>query len=249
MHAIIFDTETTGLSAKDGDRIIEIGAVEMKDLIPTGRTFHQYVHPGDREIHPDALRVHGITMERLANEPRFEAVGQSFIDFCGDAMLVAHNAPFDIGFLNAEYGRMNLPPCDPELVLDTVQVARKKFPGARVSLDMLCDRFNISRANRVLHGALLDARLLAEVFIELMGGAQVKMGFDDEAETDAQRADPRTRRQTQHPPQPQRPSPLVYELTAEERERHNVMRAKIGEGALWNRYLKPLADTKTEGEA
>ncbi|MEM1317638.1 MAG: DNA polymerase III subunit epsilon [Pseudomonadota bacterium] len=241
MHAIIFDTETTGLSAKDGDRVIEIGAVEMKDLIPTGRTFHQYIHPGDREIHPDALKVHGITMERLANEPRFEAVGQSFKDFCGDAMLVAHNAPFDIGFLDAEYARMGLPACDPELVLDTVQVARKKFPGARVSLDMLCDRFDISRANRVLHGALLDARLLAEVFIELMGGAQVKMGFGDE-ESDVQRADPRARRKTQHPPQPQRPTPLVYELTPEERAAHDAMRAKIGESAIWNRYLGAVGD-------
>ncbi|MCQ8183826.1 DNA polymerase III subunit epsilon [Parvularcula maris] len=177
MRQIIFDTETTGFSPQDGDRLIEIGAVEMIDGNVTGETFHTYVNP-DREVPIEAYRVHQISTEFLRDKPRFheDSVGPAFLRFIGDAELVAHNAPFDMGFINAELALAGMPELT-NSVRDTVPLARRKFPGAPASLDALCQRFGISKAEREEkgHGALLDSELLAKVFIELTGGRQTAL--------------------------------------------------------------------------
>ena len=183
MREIIFDTETTGLSPEQGDRIIEIGAIEMVNRFPTGKTYHQYLHPGDRAIHPDAQNVHGISIEDLADKPSFSDVLDEFLAFFGEGQLIAHNAKFDMGFINAELKRLNQPTIENDRVIDTLVIARRKYPGARNSLDALCDRFGISNAHRTLHGALLDSELLADVYIELTGGRQAGFSLDHESET------------------------------------------------------------------
>ena len=167
MREIIFDTETTGLSPENGDRIIEIGAIELVNRFPTGNTFHEYLHPGDQEIHPDAERIHGISMAQLEGKPSFADILPKFLAFFETGTLIAHNAKFDVGFFDAELRRVNQAPIDVTRVVDTLAIAKRKFPGARNSLDALCDRFGISRASRTLHGALLDSELLADVY-ELM---------------------------------------------------------------------------------
>lgn len=171
MREIILDTETTGLDPNGGDRIVEIGCVELINHLPTGRTFHVYINP-ERDIPEEALRVHGITTEFLADKPRFAEVAVDFLAFIADDPLIIHNAAFDIAFLNAELRRLGLGALVPERAVDTVQIARSRFPGAQASLDALCRRFEIDLSGRDLHGALLDCRLLAEVYLELRGGRQ-----------------------------------------------------------------------------
>lgn len=171
MREIVLDTETTGLDPNGGHRIVEIGCVELINHLPTGQTFHVYINP-ERDIPEDALRVHGITAEFLADKPRFAEVAGDFLAFIGDDPLIIHNAAFDIGFLNAELRRLNHAGLALERAVDTVQVARKRFPGAQASLDALCRRLEIDLSGRDLHGALLDCRLLAEVYLELRGGRQ-----------------------------------------------------------------------------
>lgn len=171
MREIVLDTETTGLSPADGHRIIEIGALEMINHVPTGKTFHIYINP-ERDIEADAMAVHGITNERVANEPVFADIVDDFISFIGDAPLVIHNAPFDMGFINAEFekcGRARLPD---DRAIDTLVMARRKFPGGQASLDALCRKFGIDNSHRDLHGAMIDTDLLADVYIELLGGKQ-----------------------------------------------------------------------------
>ena len=235
MREIIFDTETTGLSAEGGDRIIEIGAIELINRFPTGNTFHEYIHPGDREIHPDAQRIHGISLEQLKDKPKFEDILPKFLEFFAEGTLIAHNAKFDVGFFDAELKRLNQPPVDTTRVVDTLAIAKRKFPGARNSLDALCDRFGISRASRTLHGALLDSELLADVYIELTGGRQVGMSLEvaenapagsDEA---AAQADSAARTL-------QRPTPLPPRLTEAEKAAHTSFIAAMGEGAVWNKW-------------
>ena len=175
MRQIFLDTETTGLNAEGGDRIVEIGCVEMVGRRLTGNNRHYYLNP-QRPSHPDALRVHGLTEEFLADKPLFADKVDEFLEFIGDAQLVIHNAQFDIGFLNAELERVG----KPKLVnayVDTVSVARRTFPGQRVSLDALCERFGVDNSNRIKHGALLDSELLAEVYLELSGGRQRDLGL------------------------------------------------------------------------
>ena len=176
MREIIFDTETTGLDSSE-DRIIEIGGVEMIDRFPTGRSLHFYVNPGDRRVHPEAVAIHGITDERLKDEPRFEGIVDAVIEFFGDARLVAHNAPFDVGFLNAEFARLGRPPLAQDRIIDSLSLARRKHPMAPNSLDALCRRYGIDNSGREKHGALLDSELLAEVYIELIGGKQTSLGL------------------------------------------------------------------------
>lgn len=171
MRQIVFDTETTGFNAEGDDRIVEIGALEVVNLIPTGRTYHQYINP-EREVPEGAAAVHGLTYERLKTEPVYAEIVEAFTDFIGDADLVAHNAEFDMRFINAEYKRLGMPPIPMSRAIDTLKTARKKFPGANNTLDALCRRFNVDSSERVLHGALLDAELLAEVYLELSGGRQ-----------------------------------------------------------------------------
>lgn len=171
MREIVLDTETTGLDPKDGHRIIEIGALELQNLMPTGRKLHLYINP-QRDIDPDAEKVHGISSAFLEDKPLFEAVASEFLDFVKDDPIIIHNAPFDVGFLDAELARMSHPPLESSRIVDTLPLARQKFPGAKASLDALCKRFEIDNSHRDLHGALIDADLLAAVYVELKGGRQ-----------------------------------------------------------------------------
>jgi len=172
---IILDTETTGIDPRD-HRVIEIGCVEIEDFIPTGRTFHHYVNP-DRAIEADAERVHGISNAMVADKPRFSAICDELLEFVGDAALIAHNAAFDRGFINAELGRAGRTPPPESRWLCTLQLAQKRYPGMHNSLDALCRRYNVSLVERDKHGALLDARLLAAVYLELKGGRERALDF------------------------------------------------------------------------
>lgn len=178
MREIVLDTETTGFNPQAGDRLVEIGCIELVNHIPTGRHFHVYVNP-ERSMPEDAFKVHGISDEFLKDKPLFAAVARDFCDFIGEDMLVIHNAAFDLGFLNAELARLEAgyPHLAMERAIDTVKIARAKFPGAQASLDALCKRFNIDNSARTKHGALLDAELLAEVYLELIGGRQQGLGL------------------------------------------------------------------------
>lgn len=172
MREIVFDTETTGLSFSGGDRLIEIGCVELVNRVETGQTFHAYVNPG-RQVHPDAVAVHGLTDAFLSDKPAFPAVAQGLAEFLGDSPLIAHNAMFDFGFLNGELGLCGRPLLSLDRMIDTLVMARQRHPGAKHTLDALCVRYGIDRSHRVLHGALLDAQLLAQVYVELCGGRQI----------------------------------------------------------------------------
>lgn len=173
------DTETTGLEPREGHRIVEIGALELINCIPTGKTFHVYINP-ERQVPAEAIAIHGLDDDFLRNKPRFADVAQDFLDFIADSPLVIHNAAFDTKFLNAELSAIEKPVLAFERIVDTLALARKKFPGARVSLDALCKRFRIDNTARTLHGALLDSELLAEVYLELTGGAQAALLTEEE---------------------------------------------------------------------
>jgi len=180
MREIVLDTETTGLNPKNGDRIVEIGCVELFNHVPTGEVYHQYVNP-ERDMPAEAERVHGLSETFLKDHPVFAEISDKFVDFVGDATLVIHNASFDMGFINAELERMNVEAIPMYRAVDTVTMARKKFPGAQASLDALCRRFGIDLSGRELHGALLDAQLLADVYLELLGGRQHGMDLAADA--------------------------------------------------------------------
>ncbi|MEM8696298.1 MAG: DNA polymerase III subunit epsilon [Pseudomonadota bacterium] len=184
MREIVFDTETTGLSPSDGHRLVEIGALEMVNRVETGRSFHIYCNP-ERDMPSEAFAVHGLSDAFLSNKPLFSAEAQNFIDFIDDSPLVAHNAQFDFGFLNAELERAGHAPVDMGRMIDTLAIARTKHPGAKHSLDALCSRYGIDRSQRVLHGALLDAQLLAQVYVELTGGRQIGLTLAAEEVPDA----------------------------------------------------------------
>ncbi|MEC7303041.1 MAG: DNA polymerase III subunit epsilon [Pseudomonadota bacterium] len=171
MREIVLDTETTGLDPKSGDRLVEIGCVELDNHLPTGRTYHQYVNP-ERDMPDEAFRVHGLSEAFLAKHPVFADIADAFLEFIGDADLVIHNASFDLGFINAELQRLGRASVENRRAIDTVQIARGKYPGAQASLDALCRRFEIDLSARTKHGALLDAELLADVYLELVGGRQ-----------------------------------------------------------------------------
>lgn len=172
---IVVDTETTGLDPGSGHRVVEIGCVELVNLVPTGRTYQQYLNP-ERDMPADAFQVHGLSIEFLTPQPLFAQIADAFLDFLGEAPLVIHNAAFDMKFINAELARLERPPLATERAVDTVALARRRFPGARASLDALCQRFGVDLSDRSVHGALLDANLLAEVYLALRGGKQP--GFD-----------------------------------------------------------------------
>jgi DNA polymerase III subunit epsilon len=172
MREIIFDTETTGLDPRSGDRLVEIGCVEMVNRVTTGATFHCYFNP-DRDMPAAAEAVHGLSATFLSDKPRFHEKAAEFLEFIGDSMLVAHNAGFDFGFVNMELEMCGLDPLSKERMIDTVALARVRHPGAKNSLDALCTRYGIDRSHRTLHGALLDAELLAQVYVELTGGRQI----------------------------------------------------------------------------
>lgn len=170
-RAVLFDTETTGLDPLTGDRVIEFAAIELINDLPTDRHFHRLIHP-EREIPAEATRVHGITLEQLEGAPRFAEVADDILTFLGEGMLIAHNAPFDFGFLNAELARIGRPSLERGRMLDTLALAKERYPGMPNSLDALCRRFGIDLSQRTTHNALLDCRLLADVYVELTGGRQ-----------------------------------------------------------------------------
>jgi DNA polymerase-3 subunit epsilon len=171
MREIVLDTETTGLSPDNGDRIVEIGCVELINHVPTNNTYQVYLNP-EKDMDPGAEKVHGLTNEFLLDKPKFIEIADSFLEFIGDSNLIAHNADFDINFLNSELVRAKKDKINNDRVVDTLKIARSKFPGARNSLDALCKRFFVDNSNRSLHGALLDSELLAEVYLELVGGKE-----------------------------------------------------------------------------
>ena len=227
MREIIFDTETTGLDPKTGDRMVEIGCIEMIGRVETGRTFHAYFNP-DRDMPPEAERVHGLSAAFLATKPRFAELADELLAFLGDSNLVAHNAGFDFGFLNAELAMCQLPPVDRARMVDTVAIARRKHPGAKLSLDALCSRYGIDRSHRVRHGALLDAELLAQLYVELMGGRQIGLELAAEVEVKTITVTTAVRAQAPRMHRPARP----HTASAEELARHAAFVEGI-KGAIW----------------
>jgi DNA polymerase-3 subunit epsilon len=230
---IVLDTETTGLSPLTGDRVVEIGGVELINHIPTGRNFHKYINP-ERQMTEDAFRVHGLSDEFLADKPRFHEVADELREFLGDAIVIAHNAPFDVQFLNFELEKARRPALANEII-DTVVLAREKHPGARVSLDALCKHYGIDNSRRTLHGALLDSEILADVYLELIGGRQVALALVEETRP-AIAGGPLTTHAA-----PQRPVPLPPRLDAEQIAAHLVLIRTMGEAALWGYYQDEAA--------
>jgi DNA polymerase-3 subunit epsilon len=209
MREIVLDTETTGLSASNGDRIIEIACLELMNHIPTGRQFQSYLNP-ERSVSADAFAIHGLSDGFLADKPRFAEIIGDLETFIADSPLVIHNAEFDLGFINAELARIERPPLDPTRAVDTVQIARRKFPGSPASLDALCKRFGVDNSARTKHGALLDVELLAEVYLELVGGRQAGLALLAEPGALAAiafDADPSGRNTAARPPRHHAPSP------------------------------------------
>ncbi|MBI0163841.1 DNA polymerase III subunit epsilon [Bartonella sp. M0283] len=229
MREIIFDTETTGLH-KETDRIVEIGCVEMVDRYLTDKTFHVYLNPQGVIIPDEVVAVHGLTNERLKDEPKFEEIADDFLSFIEGATLIAHNANFDLGFLNAELERIHKPLISVDRIIDTLAMARRKFPMGPNSLDALCKRFGIDNSRRTLHGALLDSEILADVYIELIGGKQGALGFDGaNADSKSNENDGQSKIVLKT-----RPEPLPSRLSEEDKAAHDALLAKIGEKAMWS---------------
>ncbi len=230
MRAIVLDTETTGFEPSEGHRIVEIGAIELFNDLPTGRNYHQYINP-ERAMPKEAFEVHGLGDEFLRNQPRFAEIAPGFLEFIGtEAPLIIHNAAFDMKFLNAELEWAKHTQIKAERALDTLLIARRRFPGSPASLDALCRRFGIDNSGREKHGALLDSEILAEVYLELIGGRQPDFGLaTGPARAPGQPAQPDWR------PRP-RPAPLPPRLTPEESAAHEAFVAAIGEVAIWRRY-------------
>lgn len=202
MREVVLDTETTGLGPDSGDRIVEIGCVELVNHLPTGRHFHEYINP-ERDMPEQAQAIHGLSQEFLSDKPKFAEVSNALEDFIGDSVLIIHNADFDLGFLNAERARLDLAPLPATRVIDTVQMARRKFPGSQVNLDALCRRFQIDNSDRALHGALKDARLLSDVYLELIGGRQQGLELAAASEKTAEGTASNQRPQRPHAPSPE----------------------------------------------
>lgn len=229
MREIVLDTETTGFDAEGADRIIEIGCVELMNYLPTGETFHVYINP-KRDVPIEAQNVHGITTEFLKDKPLFREIADEFRDFIASDRLIIHNAPFDIGFLNAELGRVKRPIIEMNRVLDTLALARRKHPAGPNSLDALCKRYNIDNSGRTYHGALLDSELLADVYLELTGQRQAHLELKSETnsrKTAARQVEVKTN---------QRPAPLKARLTRKEQQAHSTFLKTMKTEPLWSRY-------------
>ena len=225
LREIVIDTETTGLDPNNGDRLIELGCIEIVNRIPTGREFHRYLNP-ERDIHREALEVHGLTDEFLKDKPLFRDVADEFLEFLGDAPLVAHNASFDLAFINAELTRAGRPLLGYDRVVDTLALARRRHPAGPNSLDALCKRYGIDLSQRTKHGALLDSMLLASVYVELLGERQATLGLGGE----------NGQEMTVHlrlAPARQRPQPLPSRLSAEAEQAHRRFVETLGPKALW----------------
>ncbi len=232
MREVVLDTETTGFDPETGDRIVEIGAIELVNHLPSGNIYHQYINP-ERAMPDDAFQVHGLGDDFLRDKPHFKDIGTAFLDFIGTAPLVIHNATFDIKFLNAELGWAHLPLIGQDRAVDTLALARRKYPGSPASpasLDALCRRFGIDSSARHLHGALVDSEILAEVYLELIGGRQPGFGLDGAHRRDGDR-DPRAKWR----PGP-RPQPLPGRLTEVDRAAHAKFVRSLGAGAIWSKF-------------
>ena len=227
IREIAFDTETTGLEWDKDDRVIELGAVELINHVATGKTFQTDINPG-RPVSEDTIRITGITDADLVDQPPFEdpSIVDAFLEFVGDATIVAHNAKFDRGFLNMELKRCGKAPIPEERWVDTVMIARKKFPGAPANLDALCRRFYVNTEARTYHGALLDSQFLAEVYLELLGGRAHRFDFGGQNSTQSE-----TRAAAV-----QRPKPREVEISKEDQKTHAEFIETLGEDAIWNRY-------------
>lgn len=230
MREIVLDTETTGLDPAEGHRIVEVGCVELINRIPTGSVFHRYFNP-ERDMPPEAYAVHGLSIDFLVKEGRkFAEAADELLEFLGDAKLVIHNAGFDLMFLNAEFERLKKPPIARERLVDTLALARRRHPGAGNKLDDLCIRYGIDNSRRTKHGALLDAELLAEVYGELLGGRQAKLGLTEitvaKRTVNALASRPRT-------------EPLPPRLSVAEQQAHRAFVVQLGDNAIWRDYIAP----------
>jgi len=228
VREIVLDTETTGLDPLNGDRLVEIGCIELVNRIPSGQTFHAYLNP-ERNMPAEAFAIHGLSDEFLKDKPQFAAVADALIGFLGDAPLVIHNAGFDIGFLNAELERAGRPLIGRERLVDTLLLARRKHAGASNRLDDLCVRYAIDHSHRTKHGALLDAELLAEVYVELIGARQAQLVLSQTAAPILVPGAPIIIRE--------RPVPLAPRLSAEDQAAHRQFIATLGDAAIWRDYL------------
>lgn len=235
MREIIFDTETTGLDSKS-DRVIEIGGIELVNHFPTGRTFHVYINPDGTRVHPDALAVHGISDAFLADKPKFAEIAADLLAFFDGAQWIAHNANFDIGFINAEFARLGLPPVQPEKVTDTLALARRKHPMGPNSLDALCRRYGIDNTHRTKHGALLDSELLADVYIELIGGRQTALTLSNDRSRPVAAGSSASSDDEPVSHLPQRERALAPRLSATDAAAHAAMVEKLGGAAIWKDY-------------
>jgi len=231
MREIVFDTETTGLERLE-DRVIEIGGVELINRFPTGRTFHKFINPQGRQVHPEALAVHGISNEQLLDKPVFADILDEFNEFFDGAKLVAHNAMFDLGFINAELDRLGKPEIAVDRIVDTLALARRRHPMGPNSLDALCKRYGIENGHRKLHGALLDSEILAEVYIELIGGKQTALGLSMSGNSGGDGRSDNNGGITLR----QRPLPLPSRISDKERVAHDALVAKMGDKAIWKKY-------------
>jgi len=228
MREIVLDTETTGFEPSEGHRIVEIGAVELFNHMPTGETYHQYINP-QRDVPQEAFQVHGLGNDFLRDFPVFADIADAFLAFVADARLVIHNAAFDMKFLNAELSWARRPPLPDHVAVDTLTMARRKFPGSPASLDALCRRFGVDNSAREKHGALLDSEILAEVYLELIGGRQPDFALT------ARPAQRQAAAATSWRPQP-RARPLPERVSEEEIARHAEFVEKLGEKAVWRKY-------------
>lgn len=226
---VVFDTETTGIDPATGDRVVEIGCVELINTVPTGRNFHVYINP-QRPMSEGAYKVHGLSDAFLSDKPVFADVVEGFCAFIADSPLVAHNISFDAMFINAEFKRLDLPPLAPERLVDTLVIARRKHPGAANNLDALCARYNIDNSKRTKHGALLDAEILAEVYIELLGGRQADLGLSLISGADG-------KLNRKHIPARQRAEQLPLRITEEERNAHSAFIEGLGSASIWQSYI------------
>lgn len=230
LREIVIDTETTGLDPANGDRLIELGCVEIINRIPTGREFHRYLNP-ERDVHRDAVAVHGLTAEFLKDKPLFKDVVEEFLDFLGDAPLVAHNASFDMAFINAELQRLAKPMLTRNSVVDTLALARRRHPAGPNSLDALCKRYGIDNSQRTKHGALMDSLLLANVYVELLGERQATLGLGGAGAAEAAV-------QLRAAPARPRPRPLQSRIDADAERAHREFVATLGPNAAWLQFAE-----------
>lgn len=240
MREIVLDTETTGLDPRGGDRLVEVGCVELLNRIPTGREFHRYINP-ERDVPAEVVAVHGLTGEFLKDKPVFADVAGEFVDFIGGDTLVIHNAQFDVGFLNAELTRLSFPEIASDRVTCTLQLAKRRHPAGPNNLDALCKRYGIDNSKRTKHGALMDSLLLAEVYIELLGVRQAALGLSDDGEEAHNGSGIGLTRRRKAA---QRPRPLAARLTAELEAEHLVFVETLGDSAVWRQYLTVSAQSQ-----